>query len=72
MGTHGNARNGEKPCRRLGQQMEETEKAVEQMGHRSPTMLYCHYRKLIGKEQAQAFFEIFPMGDAEGHSGEPA
>ena len=52
--------------------MEETEKAVEQMGHRSPTMLYCHYRKLIGKEQAQAFFEIFPMGDAEGHSGEPA
>lgn len=37
-----------------------TEKAVEQMGHRSPTMLYRHYRKLIGKEQAQAFFEIFP------------
>ena len=37
-----------------------TEKAVEQMGHRSPTMLYRHYRKLIGREQAQAFFEIFP------------
>ena len=37
-----------------------TEKAVEQMGHRSPTMLYRHYRKLIGKEQAQAFFGIFP------------
>ena len=47
--------------------LEGTEKAVEQMGHRSPTMLYRHYRKLIGKEQAQAFFEIFPMGDAEGH-----
>lgn len=40
--------------------LEGTEKAVEQMGHRSPTMLYRHYRKLIGKEQAQAFFEIFP------------
>ena len=47
--------------------LEGTEKAVEQMGHRSPTMLYRHYRKLIGKEQAQAFFEIYPMGDAEGH-----
>ena len=42
--------------------LEGTEKAVEQMGHRSPTMLYRHYRKLIGKEQAKAFFEIFPMG----------
>ena len=40
--------------------LEGTEKAVEQMGHRSPTMLYRHYRKLISKEQAQAFFEIFP------------
>ena len=42
--------------------LEGTEKAVEQMGHRSPTMLYRHYRKLIGKEQAQAFFEVFPKG----------
>ena len=40
--------------------LEGTERAVEQMGHRSPTMLYRHYRKLIGKEQAKAFFEIFP------------
>ena len=46
-----------------------TEKAVEQMGHRSPTMLYRHYRKLIGKEQAQAFFEIFPMGSPDGYGG---
>ena len=42
--------------------LEGTEKAVEQMGHRSPTMLYRHYRKLIGRDQAQAFFEIFPGG----------
>ena len=30
------------PCRGFGQQMEGTEKTVEQMGHRSPTMLYRH------------------------------
>ena len=47
--------------------MEGTEKAVEQMGHRSPTMLYRHYRKLIGKEQARAFFGIFPGGFVESH-----
>lgn len=52
--------------------LEGTEKAVEQMGHRSPTMLYRHYRKLIGKEQAQAFFGIFPMGGADGCEGEKA
>jgi hypothetical protein len=42
--------------------LEGTEKAVEQMGHRSPTMLYRHYRKLIGKEQAQAFFRDISDG----------
>lgn len=52
--------------------LEGTEKAVEQMGHRSPTMLYRHYRKLIGKEQAKAFFEIFPFGYADGREGEKA
>jgi len=40
--------------------LEGTEKAVEQMGHQSPTMLYRHYRTLIDKEQAKAFFEIYP------------
>ena len=49
--------------------LEGTEKAVEQMGHRSPTMLYRHYRKLISKEQAQAFFEIFPIGSPDGREG---
>lgn len=39
------------------------EKAVEQMGHQSPSMLYRHYRTLINKERAKAFFEIFPMRD---------
>lgn len=34
--------------------------AVSQMGHQSPSMLYRHYRSLIDKEQAKAFFEIFP------------
>ena len=47
-----------------------TEKAVEQMGHRSPTMLYRHYRKLIGRDQAQAFFEIFPGEHEGGYEGE--
>lgn len=47
--------------------LEGTEKAVEQMGHRSPTMLYRHYRKLIGKEQAQALFEIFPGNLLDEH-----
>lgn len=47
--------------------LEGTEKAVEQMGHRSPTMLYRHYRKLIGKEQAQALFEIFPENLLDEH-----
>ena len=47
--------------------LEGTEKAIEQMGHRSPTMLYRHYRKLIGKEQAQAFFGIFPGKFVESH-----
>ena len=49
--------------------MEGTEKTVEQMGHRSPTMLYRHYRKLIGKEQAKTFFGIYPMGSTDGHEG---
>ena len=49
--------------------LEGTEKAVEQMGHRSPTMLYRHYRKLIGKEQAKTFFGIYPMGSTDGHEG---
>lgn len=50
--------------------LEGTEKTVEQMGHhRSPTMLYRHYRKLIGKEQAQAFFEIFPEKRPAGCEG---
>lgn len=39
------------------------EKAVEQMGHQSPSMLYRHYRTLINKERAKAFFEIFPIRD---------
>lgn len=47
--------------------LEGTEKAVEQMGHRSPTMLYRHYRKLIGKEQAQALFEIYPRNLLDEH-----
>lgn len=47
--------------------LEGPEKAVEQMGHRSPTMLYRHYRKLIGKEQAQALFEIFPGNLLDEH-----
>ena len=36
------------------------ESAVAQMGHKSPTMLYRHYRTLIDKETASAFFEIKP------------
>ncbi len=40
------------------------EKAVEQMGHQSPSMLYRHYRTLINKEKAQAFFEIYPIQDS--------
>ena len=36
------------------------EKAVEQMGHQSPSMLYRHYRTLINNERAKAFFEIYP------------
>lgn len=42
--------------------LEGIEKAVEQMGHKSPTMLFRHYRTLIDKEQATAFFEIYPKG----------
>jgi integrase len=37
--------------------------AVAQLGHQSPSMLYRHYRTLIDKEQAKAFFDIFPKPD---------
>ena len=42
--------------------LEGIEKAVDQLGHKSPTMLFRHYRTLIDKEQAKAFFEIYPKG----------
>ena len=40
--------------------LEGAEKAVEQLGHQSPSMLYRHYRTLIAKEDAKALFEIYP------------
>ena len=48
--------------------LEGTEKAVDQLGHKSPTMLFRHYRSLMNKEQAKAFFEIYPKGAAGSFS----